>query len=49
MHVMMWHPAGNMAGKLMPPGVRSLRYMLHATAVEVLLHLMPLHCWWAPF
>ena len=28
----------------MPPGVRSLRAMLHATAVEVLLYLTPLHC-----
>ncbi len=28
----------------MPPGVRSLRSMLHATAVEVLLYLTPLHC-----
>ena len=28
----------------MPPGVRSLRNMLHATAVEVLLYLTPVHC-----
>lgn len=32
------------AERLMPPGVRSLRSMLHATAVEVLLYLTPLHC-----
>lgn len=31
------------AEALMPPGVRSLRTMLHATAVEVLLSLTPLH------
>ena len=34
----------NVAEKLMPPGVRSLRSMLHATAVEVLLYLTPVHC-----
>ena len=28
----------------MPPGVRSLRMMLHATAVEVLLYVTQLHC-----
>ena len=28
----------------MPPGVRSLRQMLHSTAVEVLLYLTQLHC-----
>ena len=33
-----------MADALMPPGVRSLRQMLHATAVEVLLYLTQLHC-----
>jgi hypothetical protein len=33
-----------MAEVLMPPGVRSLRQMLHATAVEVLLYLTQLHC-----
>lgn len=33
-----------LADALMPPGVRSLRSMLHATAVEVLLYLTPLHC-----
>ena len=33
-----------MAERLMPPGVRSLRAMLQATAVEVLLYLTPLHC-----
>lgn len=33
-----------LAEALMPPGVRSLRSMLHATAVEVLLYLTPLHC-----
>lgn len=33
-----------MADVLMPPGVRSLRMMLHSTAVEVLLYLTPLHC-----
>ena len=33
-----------LAEALMPPGVRSLRAMLHATAVEVLLYLTPLHC-----
>ena len=33
-----------MADVLMPPGVRSLRQMLHATAVEVLLYLTQLHC-----
>lgn len=36
--------ADSMADALMPPGVRSLRMMLHATAVEVLLYLTPLHC-----
>ena len=34
----------DVAEKLMPPGVRSLRNMLHATAVEVLLYLTPVHC-----
>ena len=34
----------DVAERLMPPGVRSLRSMLHATAVEVLLYLTPLHC-----
>ena len=34
----------DIAEKLMPPGVRSLRSMLHATAVEVLLYMTPLHC-----
>jgi hypothetical protein len=33
-----------LAEALMPPGVRSLRAMMHATAVEVLLYLTPLHC-----
>ncbi|KAK9808811.1 hypothetical protein WJX72_004107 [[Myrmecia] bisecta] len=33
-----------LAKALMPPGVGSLRTMLHATAVEVLLYLTPLHC-----
>ena len=33
-----------MADVLMPPGVRSLRMMLHATAVEVLLYVTQLHC-----
>ena len=28
----------------MPQGVKNLRSMLHATAVEVLLYLTPLHC-----
>lgn len=28
----------------MPSGVRALRSMLHATAVEVLLYLTPVHC-----
>ncbi|KAK9800186.1 hypothetical protein WJX73_006192 [Symbiochloris irregularis] len=31
------------AEAIMPPGVRQLRSMLHATAVEVLLSLTPLH------
>jgi len=42
-----WHgvlQVDNVAEKLMPPGVRSLRNMLHATAVEVLLYLTPVHC-----
>jgi hypothetical protein len=34
----------DIAEKLMPPGVRSLRSMLHATAVEVLLYMTPMHC-----
>lgn len=29
---------------LMPAGVRGLRSMFHATAVEVLLYLTPVHC-----
>ena len=29
---------------LMPSGVRGLRSMFHATAVEVLLYLTPVHC-----
>ena len=33
-----------LADALMPPGVRALRQMLHATAVEVLLYLTQLHC-----
>ena len=33
-----------LAEALMPPGVRGLREMMHATAVEVLLYLTPLHC-----
>lgn len=33
-----------LADTLMPPGIRSLRTMLHATAVEVLLYVTPLHC-----
>ena len=46
---MAWWPVGCaqidvLADALMPPGVRSLRSMLHATAVEVLLYLTPLHC-----
>lgn len=28
----------------MPSGVRNLRRMFHATAVEVLLYLTPVHC-----
>ena len=28
----------------MPSGVRGLRSMFHATAVEVLLYLTPVHC-----
>ena len=28
----------------MPAGVRGLRSMFHATAVEVLLYLTPIHC-----
>jgi len=34
----------DVAEKLMPPGVCSLRNMLYAMAVEVLLHFTPLHC-----
>lgn len=33
----------SLAEALMPPGVKSLRSMLHATCVEVLLSLTPLH------
>ena len=33
-----------LAKLLMPPGIESLRSMLHATAVEVLLYLTPSHC-----
>ena len=33
-----------LARVLMPPGIESLRSMLHATAVEVLLYLTPSHC-----
>ena len=40
----MWVQVDDVAERLMPPGVRSLRNMLHATAVEVLLYLTPLHC-----
>eukprot|EP00884_Botryococcus_braunii_P003989 jgi/Botrbrau1/13591/Bobra.0307s0010.1 len=32
------------AEALMPAGVRSLRSMLHATCVEVVMYLTPLHC-----
>ena len=33
-----------LAASLMPPGIKSLRQILHATAVEVLLYVTPLHC-----
>lgn len=33
-----------LAQSLMPANLRPLRSMLHATAVEVLLYLTPLHC-----
>jgi len=33
-----------LAETLMPANLRPLRSMLHATAVEVLLYLTPLHC-----
>lgn len=36
--------ADTQAEALMPPGVRSLRSMLHATCVEVVMYLTPLHC-----
>ena len=32
------------ADSLMPANLRPLRSMLHATVVEVLLYLTPLHC-----
>ncbi len=33
-----------LAQSLMPANLKPLRQMLHATAVEVLLYLTPLHC-----
>lgn len=33
----------SLAASLMPPGIPSLRHMLHSTAVEVLFYLTPLH------
>jgi hypothetical protein len=33
----------SLASSLMPPGIPSLRHMLHSTAVEVLFYLTPMH------
>lgn len=33
----------SLAASLMPPGIPSLRHMLHSTAVEVLFYLTPMH------
>lgn len=38
------HQVDAISEALMPSGVRGLRSMFHATAVEVLLYLTPVHC-----
>lgn len=39
-----WPQVDAISEALMPSGVRGLRSMFHATAVEVLLYLTPVHC-----